>query len=145
MKSVPPPRIKKTPIEPFTQDEVERMLKACVYSREAHPATAQVSSCAGACHRDQAIILTLMDTGLRAMELCKLLIGDVDLKTGRVEVKHGVEGGAKGGKGRMVYLGKITRKALWRYLAEREDGDDPNASSFWTGIAASSTRTPCAT
>ena len=26
-------------------------------------------------HRDQAIILTLIDTGLRAMELCKLLMG----------------------------------------------------------------------
>jgi integrase/recombinase XerD len=49
-------------------------------------------------HRDQAIILTLIDTGLRAMDLCKLLIGNIDLKTGPVEVKHGVIGGAKGGK-----------------------------------------------
>ena len=35
MKSVPAPRINKTPIEPLTQEEVERMLKACVNSREA--------------------------------------------------------------------------------------------------------------
>jgi integrase len=34
MRSVPAPRIKKTPIEPLTQEEVQRMLKACVYSRE---------------------------------------------------------------------------------------------------------------
>lgn len=37
MKSVPAPRIKKTPIEPLTQEEVRRMLKACVYSREVRP------------------------------------------------------------------------------------------------------------
>ncbi len=81
-------------------------------------------------HRDQAIILTLIDAGLRAMELCKLLIGNIDLKTGRVEVKHGVIGGAKGGKGRTVYLGKTTRKAVWRYLVDREDGEDPDAPVF---------------
>ena len=37
MKSVPAPRIKKTPIEPLTQEEVQRMLKVCIYSREVHP------------------------------------------------------------------------------------------------------------
>jgi integrase len=31
----------------------------------------------------------LVDTGLRALELCRLKIGDVDSKTGRIEVKHG--------------------------------------------------------
>ena len=81
-------------------------------------------------NRDQALILVLVDTGLRALELCSLKVVDVELKRGKVEVKHGVEGGAKGGKGRMVYLGKVPRRALWRYLAEREDGEDPNASLF---------------
>jgi len=28
-------------------------------------------------YRDQAIILTLVDSGLRAMELCKLLMQDI--------------------------------------------------------------------
>jgi len=30
----------------------------------------------------------------------------------------------------MVYLGKVARRALWRYLAEREDGEGPNAPLF---------------
>jgi len=72
----------------------------------------------------RAIILVLLDTGLRATELCSLSIGDVDLKTGRVDVKHGAGGGAKGGKGRVVFLGKVARRSLWRYLVEREDGED---------------------
>ena len=47
-----------------------------------------------------------------------------------MQVKHGRLGGAKGGKGRTVFLGKATRRALWRYLAGREDGDDPEAPLF---------------
>jgi integrase/recombinase XerD len=31
---------------------------------------------------------------------------DVDLKTGKIEIKHSVIGGAKGEKGRTVYLVK---------------------------------------
>lgn len=73
----------------------------------------------------------LLDTGLRASELCELKLGDVDLKAGRVEAKHGLRGGAKGGKGRTVFLGKTARRFVWRYLAECEDGEDPEAFLFF--------------
>jgi integrase/recombinase XerD len=55
---------------------------------------------------------------------------NVDLKTGRVEVKHGLIGGAKGGKGRIVYVGKVARQALWSYLVEREQEIEPDAPLF---------------
>jgi integrase/recombinase XerD len=80
--------------------------------------------------RDRALILVLLDTGLRASELCALTVGDVDLKSGQVVVKHGEAGGAKGGKGRVVYLGKAARRALWRYLATRDDGKNPDRPLF---------------
>jgi site-specific recombinase XerD len=71
--------------------------------------------------RDRAIVLTLLDTGMRAQELCDLTYGDVDLKTGAVQVRHG-----KGDKGRTVYLGASARSALWMYLSKRGTlhGDD---------------------
>ncbi len=131
MKDVPAPKTKQVAIEPLTQDEVLRMLKVCVYSREVKPGNRKgfVMRLPNA-NRDQAIILPSLDTGLWAMEMCKLQIGDIDLKTGRIEVKHGVIGGAKGGKGRTVYLGKSIRRALWRYLTEHEDENDLEAPVF---------------
>ncbi len=63
--------------------------------------------------REQAIILFLLDTGLRASELCSLNRADVDLNTARVAVKQG-----KGGKDRTVYMGARVTKALLRYWAD---------------------------
>jgi integrase/recombinase XerD len=131
MKDVPAPRFKVSPVEPFTQEDVVAMLKVCLYSREVQPGNRKsfVMRLPNG-HRDQAIIMTLVDTGLRAMELCSLHIRNIDLKSGKVDIKHGVAGGAKGGKGRTVYLGKAARRAIWRYLAEREDGNGPEAFVF---------------
>jgi integrase/recombinase XerD len=44
--------------------------------------------------------------------LCALKTGDVDTKTGKVQIKHGLLGDAKGGKGRTVFLGKAVRRTL---------------------------------
>ena len=35
MDKVPAPKIVETPVEPFTKEEVEKMLKACDYTEEA--------------------------------------------------------------------------------------------------------------
>ena len=131
MKQVPAPRFTNKPIEPFTREEVEAMIKACDTCKEAqtdrrHKFSMQRSNGL----RDRAIIMMLVDTGLRASELTGLRVGDVDSKTGKVTVRHGSEGHAKGSKGRFVYLGKAARRTLWRYLASREDGEDPDAPLF---------------
>jgi integrase/recombinase XerD len=131
MTDIPVPRFQKAPVQPFTQDEVLRMLKVCIYCREANTADRRrFVMRRPTANRDQAIILTLVDAGLRASELCSLKIGDFDAKRGKLEIRHGVEGGAKGGKGRIVYLGKTARHAVWRYLASREDGEEIDAPLF---------------
>jgi integrase/recombinase XerD len=131
IKAVPVPKFEQAPIEPFTKEEVEALLKACELCQEANTTDRRKYIMRRATgRRDQALILTLLDTGLRASELSALKVGDVDLKTGKVLVKHGRLGGAKGGKGRTVFLGKAARRALWRYLAEREDGEDSEAPLF---------------
>ena len=140
-KEITPPKFPQHVIQTFSKEDLEKLIKSCVYSREAKtddrkPFVMRRHSA----NRDQAIILTLLDTGLRATELCSLTVEDVDLKTGKVNIRHGIGGGAKGGKGRVTYLGKVSRKAVWRYLATREDGSDPKAPLFVSAGARPFTR-----
>jgi hypothetical protein len=83
--------------------------------------------------RDRAIILVLPDTGLRSSELCALDIGDVEIKTGKIIVRHGPEDGSKAGRGRTVYLGNTTRHSLWRYLVTRDDRNTESSPLFAAG------------
>ena len=64
--------------------------------------------------RDRAILLCLLDSGCRAAEFVALNIGDVDLKSGAVHVRHG-----KGHKERTVFFGPRARRELHRYLVSR--------------------------
>jgi len=117
----PPPAMKLP-----TPKDIERMLKACDYAREARTVGRQTFRMRRpTARRDKAIILTLIDTGVRARELCGLTVGDVDLSDGSALVRYG-----KGGKQRMVYLGKRARKALWRYLASDRPGARPDDALF---------------
>lgn len=71
--------------------------------------------------RDKAVILFLVDTGLRSMEFCALTWGDVDISSGLVRVVRG-----KGGKARSVVIGVTTRRALLAYRRQiKPESDDP--------------------
>jgi len=51
--------------------------------------------------RDCAIILTLMDTGVRVTELVSMSLHDLDLRNGKIIIKKG-----KGSKFRLVFISK---------------------------------------
>ena len=70
--------------------------------------------------RDKAIFLSLLDTGVRARELCKINIADVDLNNDAILVRK-----RKGRKPRTVFIGKITRRAVRVYLGTRSDKSKP--------------------
>jgi integrase len=76
MKSVPAPKFKAPDIEPFTQDEIERMLKACTFSREAETfIRRKFAMRRPTANRDQAIIFTLLDSRIPASEFSSLRVG----------------------------------------------------------------------
>lgn len=60
--------------------------------------------------RDRAVVLLLVDSGLRASEALALDWGDLDIPSGIVRVRRG-----KGGKARSAVCGVRTRRALLRY------------------------------
>lgn len=106
IKKVPAPRLPQEPLEPVSLQTVKVLLGTC-----------NIQELIGA--RDQAILLTLLDTGCRAKELLAINYNDIDLTSGVILIRSG-----KGRKSRNVFLGKATRKALRSYLRYRTDNDE---------------------
>jgi integrase/recombinase XerC len=91
-------------VQPFTREDVKLLLAAC----PGEPAGV----------RDRAIIMTLLDTGLRVSELAQLNLDDVNLELMRLRVLH-----AKGNKQRVASFSAASKRDLVRYLELR--GDEP--------------------
>lgn len=117
------PKAESRAIIPLSKVEVRELLLACertaVWDGEKRAGATTLRSTRV---RDRAIVLVLLDTGIRASELCDLELRDVDVKTGALQVRHG-----KGDKGRTVYVGNLAREAVWKYVSKRKDTrpDDP--------------------
>jgi integrase/recombinase XerD len=105
MESIAPPVARQDQVQPFSDGQVQALLAA------AHTSIAP--------KRNEAIILFLVDTGVRASELCGLKARDLDLTAKRATV-HG-----KGNKSRTVYFGRKTAKALWNYMKSDREPDSP--------------------
>lgn len=97
--NIPMPQPAPSPVYPFSVEEIQKLTKACKTPR------------------DKAIILLLLDTGLRVSEAARLTIKDVDLETGTIHVRPWRTG--KKSRPRIVKLGNSTRRALWTYIASR--------------------------
>ncbi len=69
--------------------------------------------------RDRAVLLLLVDTGLRASEVCGLRWWDVDLARGVLWVRAG-----KGGRDRVGFIGARCRAALTAWRAESPAASD---------------------
>jgi len=131
VRDIPAPRPEDRVINPFTQAEIKSMLaaveKSAFYTRPGqHP----MQHTTPGAQRNRAMLYVLLDTGLRASELCGLLIRDLDMKTHTLIVHNG-----KGNKERQIPFSDNTAKVVWRYLAERktETVDVPLFPSLATG------------
>ena len=94
-------------IQPYTEEEIEALLAACDAATEV--------GC-----RNQAIILLFLDTGMRALELLRVELHDIDWALRRrIHIRQG-----KGRKQRVVPFGDAPEAALHAYL-ERFRGEVP--------------------
>jgi integrase/recombinase XerC/integrase/recombinase XerD len=100
MQRVKMPRQDDAILPAFTADDMRKLLDACQDTKDPE--------------RDTALVLALLDTGVRAAELCALTVGDVDTKTGAVTVRYG-----KGRKERVVFIGARAQRAWLKYLLTR--------------------------
>jgi integrase/recombinase XerC len=67
--------------------------------------------------RNRTIILILLDSGLRASELANIKLADIDTERGWIKVL------GKGRRERVIRIGKVAQKSLWRYLMYRGEND----------------------
>lgn len=102
MANIKPPRLKCTVMQPFSLEDIENMLLLCSTKKFLDV-------------RNKAIILLLLDTGLRLSEAANLEIADVNFSSETVKVM------GKGAKERLVRIGRLTQKALLQYLLLRRD------------------------
>ncbi len=102
MANIKKPRLPKKLIRPFSTQGIQRMRMLTSGNRFADV-------------RNRAVILLLLDTGIRLNELSHIQLKDIDFDRETVRIY------GKGNKERMVRIGRNTQKALLRYLLARHD------------------------
>jgi integrase/recombinase XerD len=127
MRNVPRPRPETRAVNPFTEQDIRALLEACDYSNVyTRPSKRACNNTRPTALRDRAIILLLLDTGMRASELCELTLQAVDLKNRRTRVF------GKGSKERILRFSPTTGRALWRYINQDRQDVPANAPLFIT-------------
>ena len=91
------PKVPAILIEPLTSGEIEQLVNC------QNPLTA--IGC-----RDIAIIILMLDSGIRLSELCTLHFTNAHVEEGYLKVM------GKGSKERLVPIGASAQKMLWRYI-----------------------------
>jgi integrase/recombinase XerC len=102
MDGMKPPQLPEQPVEVVRAEHLARLLKTC--EGRDFPS-----------RRDTAIILLLVDTGMRRAECVGMTLDDVDLDQRIVWVL------GKGRRPRALPIGRKTAQALDRYLRTHED------------------------
>jgi len=109
------PAYRRPEVTPFTEEEVRLLLGACEHMQawDRRHGT-HVEGERPTALRDRAMMLVLLDCGLRVSELCDLRLADYVPKRGQITIHHG-----KGDKKRTISIANSARTALWRYLKTR--------------------------
>lgn len=113
VRTVTPPKPETKVIVPYTDKEIVDMVEACSLTARWHnkPMTRSERITA---HRDKAILLILVDSGLRNEELRELKMEDVDIRNNTIHVRDG-----KGDIERHVSFGILARRALVQWFSRR--------------------------
>lgn len=118
MSRVELPKVPREILPAFTQAEVQALMK----QTEGKDAI-QV--------RNRALLLTLLDSGIRLCELQGMKVGDIDMQTGVFKVM------GKGSKERLSRLGHEAQKAMLRYMRIRQGKP---GEPLWVGVRGPMTR-----
>lgn len=112
------PKPEKRQIVPLEEHEVKALFKALNKSTEyARPGKRRSDHTLPNAERNRAILMLLLDSGLRVTELANIKIQDLDERNLRIFVM------GKGSKERYAPYSARTGQVIWKYLTQREDLD----------------------
>ncbi len=108
------PKVKIEPQRTLTLEEVHKLFDVCDDSPRGI--------------RDRTILALMLDTGLRALELCTAKLKDLDLKNCHLVIR------AKGGTRQNVYFSHDCRQILEEWLQERDKLAQPGVETVFISI-----------
>lgn len=108
------PRMKHESPEvvPFSLADLKALNKNAAQVTDANGVNKKLASGA----RNLAMLFILLDTGIRLGELCRLTIADVRMDSGDIVIRPYSTG--KKSRPRIIPMGKRTKTAVWKYLAD---------------------------
>lgn len=118
MVGLTPPSIPEQPVAMPSDEDVKLLLGA-------------LGGTAFLDRRDRALVLLMVDTGLRRGEIAALHVEDVDLEQNLLRVQH-----AKGGTPRVVPFGSQAALAVDRYVRARARHKLAQRPEFWLTMSA---------
>jgi integrase/recombinase XerD len=98
IRKIKPPKITIEPLEGVSKSDFDSLLKVC-----------EKGTFFG--ERNKSLLLILLETGIRASELCSIQIEDISFFDNSILIRSG-----KGRKPRFVFIGKTVRKQIRCFL-----------------------------
>jgi len=87
----------------FTDEELKRILNVCTGSLGL---------------RNKAMIMVLIDTGIRREELARIKLSDINIDARLILIT------GKGRKQRLLHISPVTLKTIWQYLKQRRNPNE---------------------
>jgi integrase/recombinase XerD len=133
---LPRPKYQSPQIHPLGQDEIKKLIAGAEYTQVVKQSGRAYKIRRPNADRDKAIILILLDTGVRLGEFYRLHIGDVNLENGEIYIRP-YRSGVKSAP-RTVYIGQRAKQAVWKYIAKQQA--TPNQEQKLFDLQAASIR-----
>jgi site-specific recombinase XerD len=114
MERTRPPKVPEQPVPVLSETQLQALLASC-------------SGRGFTKRRDAALLTVLIDTGARLAEVAGLSLPDVDLDLGTLRVL------GKGRRERVLPIGRVSVRALDRYLRERRAHPYAANEALWLG------------
>ncbi len=118
LRELEPPKPEHREVQPYSESEVRSMLGSLTRSKRYKNKGTLSDHALPYAERNRAIILTLLDTGMRAEELCTVKLNQINKRTQQIRVM------GKGAKERNVSFSARTNQAIWRYMTTRPNVRD---------------------